>query len=212
MNWRIPSVLVTLFLALIILFASIFQSASVRYAFSQSPSPTPSPGILEESQVEINYQLAFPGKVLPDSSLWPLKALRDKVWLSLTVNKTKKAELRLLFADKRVWAAKMLFEKKKYDLGYSTLSKAEKYLEEAGQNTQENKNNGYDTKELLVRLANASLKHWQTIDEILIMAPEDARPEIIKLKDYSMNTFKKARDSLHDIGQEPPDNPFDGIN
>src|SRR5258708_29052390 len=93
-------------LALVILIVSIFRIAEIKYVFSQAPSPTPTSS---PKMADINYNLAYPGSILSDNILWPLKALRDRVWLTLTVNPAKKADLYLLIADKRLADAKILF-------------------------------------------------------------------------------------------------------
>ena len=61
--------------------------------------------------LEVAYELPFPGKVLPDSPFWVFKVIRDKVWYGLSFSHLKKAELALLFSDKRLGSAKILFEK-----------------------------------------------------------------------------------------------------
>ena len=204
MFWRITTVLLTLILATVVLSTSLFQAVSIRYAFSQEPALSQS-----SNTVEIDYKLSFPGRVLPGSLLWPIKATRDKVWMLLTTDPGKKAELNLLFADKRIWGAKILFEKEEFETGMSTLAKAEKYLEEAARLSARNKSKGLEVSEFSERLAKASLKHWQTVGEILNLAPEDARPEIIKIQNYSIESYKSARDSLQSLGLTAPINPFE---
>src|SRR5690242_4265879 len=90
-------------LASLILIISIFRLAEVKYVFSQSPSPAPT---TNQKPISVDYDLPYPGSVTPDNILWPMKALRDKVWLSLTINPSKKADLELLIADKRLAGAK----------------------------------------------------------------------------------------------------------
>src|SRR5258706_345152 len=89
-----------LLLAIFILIVSIFRIAEVKYVFSQAPSPTPTS---TPKASDINYNLPYPGSILSDNILWPLKALRDKVWLAVTVNPSKKADLYLLIADTKLF-------------------------------------------------------------------------------------------------------------
>lgn len=206
---RIGAILATLFLAFGILFTSVFRTASVKYVFSQSPSDDVVAVESKEEPIFIDYDLAYPGSILPDHPLWSIKVLRDRVWLLLTTNVTKKAELKLLFADKRLGASKTLFEKDKPELAYTTLTKAEKYLEESMESEMEARGDGRDTYELLKSLANAALKHREVIDQILTLAPEDAKPGILKTRDYSTNVYKSARDALQDGGMEAPESPFE---
>ena len=204
------SLLVIIF-AFGILTASIFRSASpVSFAFN-----LPSDSQLEKvkgasSSAEIYYYFPYPGKILPDSPLWFLKALRDKIWLGITANIEKKAELNLLFADKRLISSRMLFERDKPELALTTLTKAEKYLEESANLEEESRKEGGDTSNLLLRLANASLKHTEVIYEILEIAPSDAKPEIIKTKNYSEKVSERCMQALQEKGMEAPKNPFNG--
>lgn len=190
-----------------ILLTSVFRTAAVKYEFSPTTS-LPASQVLGEETAEIDYHLPYPGRVLPDSPLWPLKALRDKIWLWITTNPSRKAELKLLFADKRVAMSKILFEKGKPEVGFSTLTKGEKYLEEASREERENREGGIDTNEFLQRIALASLKHFQVMEELKEIAPEDARPGIGKTQDYAKGVYEEARNALLQKGQTPPENPF----
>lgn len=190
-----------------ILFTSVLRIASVKYEFSAPASGDTS--VLGEEIVQIDYYLPYPGRVLPDSLLWSLKALRDRIWLAITTNPSRRAELKLLFADKRVAMSKILFEKGKPELGFSTLTKAEKYLEQAVIQEKENRDKGIDTSEFLTQLAKASLKHAQVIEEILAIAPEDAKPGIVQSEDYAKKAFEDAQNGLLEAGLPVPENPFD---
>jgi hypothetical protein len=204
---RILLAISTLIFAFAILFTSVLRTASVKYVFSQETE------VQEETQdnvsMEIDYVLPYPGRITPDSPLWPIKAFRDKVWLFLTSNLDKKAELKLLFADKRLAMSIILFERDKSEIAFSTLTKAEKYLEEACVLEQESRQKGTDTSEFLIILSRASLKHRQTIDEILTIAPEDAKPGIGRVQDYPKEVYNKTRNALQGKGIPVVENPFE---
>lgn len=194
----------SLTLASLILIISIFRIAQIKYVFSQSPSPTSPP-----ETISVNYQLPYPGKICPDNLLWPIKALRDKIWLTVTINPAKKADLYLLLADKRLANAQALFAENKADLGIAVLTKGEKYLELAQEEERLAHAQGMNTKNFLERYTLATLKHRQIIDEILAIAPEDARPMIISTQNYSKSLYNEARDGLLQAGATVPTNPFD---
>lgn len=200
--------LATLGFAFAILFVSILRTASVKYSFSDTFYYSDDQ-ILGEEDSHIDYFLVNPGKVHPDSPLWPLKALRDRTWLFFTTNPGRKAELKLLFADKRLLASKVLFEKGNPELGFSTLTKAEKYLEQASLKEKENREKGIDTSDFLERIALASLKHFEVIEEILALAPEDARQGIVESQNYPRKIFLQSRDLLSQMGKTSPKNPFE---
>ena len=178
----------------------MLRSVSPKYAYS--------PMVLSEKDINenkptIDYVLAYQGKILPDNPLWYIKVVRDKVWLTFTFNPIKKAELNLLFADKRLNASLELFKKNKPDLGLSVLTKSRKYMESAGKDMGDN-------KDFYNKLALSSLKHREVIEqEILPLTPEDLRPKVIKVEDYSKLTYEKVKDNMLSIGLVPPDNIFE---
>lgn len=186
-------------LAFGILSVSYLKCSSTLFASSETRTGTTLAKIVDKPSVE--YSLPYAGGVLPDSSLWPLKALRDKVWSLLTFDKTKRSELDLLFADKRLVSSEELFDKKKPDLGETTLTKGEKYLEMASQDLSD--------ADFAKKLALASLKHRQVIEQNIIpLAPDDLKPNIIKALDYSKNAYKTSRDFLNSKNIAPPKSPF----
>ncbi|MFV1916923.1 MAG: DUF5667 domain-containing protein [Patescibacteria group bacterium] len=195
--------------AFAILFTSALRTAAVKYDFAPMTKVAGEAQVLGEETANIDYYLAFPGRVLPDHPIWPLKALRDKVWLWITTNPSRSAELKLLFADKRVSMSKALFDKGKPEVGFSTLTKAEKYLEEASNQEKENREAGIDTGDFLQRIALASLKHFQVMEEIKAIAPEDAQPGIIQTQNYTKKAYEDARNALQGAGASVPENPFD---
>src|SRR3989344_3288923 len=181
--WRkLLVVSLVLMFAFGILFLSIFRTAAVRYEFGGTNVPQPTQS--GDGEIFIDYYLAYPGNVLPGSPFWPLKAVRDRAWIFLTTNSTRRAELMLLFADKRLGSAKILFEEGNPEESLSTLTKAEKYLDDASRQEKESREKGFDTTEFLSTLTKASLKHYAQILEIEETAPEEAKPVINESLDY----------------------------
>jgi len=193
--------------AFFILFVSIFRTASVKYDFNPH-NPDEVNTVLGESTSQVEYFLPYPGKVLPDSPFWPAKAMRDKLWLVANTSATREAELKLLFADKRLGSAVVLFDKGKEDLAFSTLTKAEKYLEEAMNLELENRKIGIDTSDFLHKLALSSLKHYEVTEYLLGRVSDEMDPEIINMQQYSMRVYEHSRNSLLEINHTPPENPF----
>lgn len=73
-----------------------------------------------------DYQLPYPG-ILPNHPLYTIKMFRDRALEVFTREPTRKAQLYLLFADKRIFAAQILSETD-WVLSERTASKAEKYF------------------------------------------------------------------------------------
>jgi len=197
-----------------ILFISVLRTASVKYSFSLiNPESKVTTSDTKEKleELKIDYYLAYPGPIMPDHPLWRLKALRDKLWLLITSDKYKKAELNLLFSDKRLTAAKILFEKGNYELGFTTLSKAEIYLQKACELEDEIRTSGSDTLNLTATLIKASFKHRQIIEQILLIAPEDAKANIVLVENYSRGVYGRKIHVLQSRGITPITDPFCGL-
>jgi hypothetical protein len=195
-------------LAFAILLVSVLRSAATSSAYNfelipATPVPTP--------VSEILYSLPYPGSILPDNWLWYFKALRDRIQYTVETDPLKKAELALHFSDKRLAASLILFQNKKTDLAVSVLTKGEKYLEIASKDEIVAKREGIDTRDFLIKLATASLRHRQVIEqEIIPLAPEDLKPEVIKAEDHAKNSYKTCRDNLNSVSVSCPKDPFNG--
>jgi hypothetical protein len=208
MFWRVAVILSSISVAIFVLTVSVLKAASVNYSFSSSMNSPQQ--VLGETAEEIDYELPYPGRILPDHPLWPLKVLRDKIWLVLTTDHSRKAEISLLFADKRLVSSRILFEKGKSELAFSTFTKAEKYLEQASLLKDKTWEEGMNSEQLTLKITLAALKHQEVTRDLLILAPEDVKPEIIRTEGLSKEIYKKGREQLMTKGLESPKNPFNG--
>jgi hypothetical protein len=145
------------------------------------------------AEEEVDYFLAYPG-LLPDHLLYPLKMVRDRIMLFLTTDPLKKAELYLLFADKRLEAGRMLIEKNKLDLGLETLTKAEKYLEQAVEQEKLAQQAGKKTEEFLNRLSLATRKHEQVMLGFEGSMVTTARPVYERALQYARESQQRVRE------------------
>ncbi|MFZ5366060.1 MAG: DUF5667 domain-containing protein [Patescibacteria group bacterium] len=146
-----------------------------------TPTPTPAP--------TVDYYLPYPG-ILPDHLLYPIKMIRDRVLLFLTFDPVKKAERLLLYADKRIGAAKALIEGGKVELGISTMTKGEKYLEQAIAQAEKAQKAGKDTSALYEKLAKATLKHQEVLTGVLVKVPDEAKGAIQDALRYSRQGYE----------------------
>lgn len=204
MKSAVPVVL-GLIAAFSILFISILRTASVVY--DSKPVASKQKVQTYANIPVIEYVLAKPGSILPGDILWPLKAARDKIWLAITTDASRKADLKLLLADKRLGAAQVLIERGDFSTGIPTLIKAERYLQEA---LNEHITIGMidDHGEPYDRLANSALKHVQIIEQLILISPEDVDPDLIGLKDIPLSVYSSAADKLREAKLPVPQNPF----
>jgi len=193
-----------LLLAFGILFVSVMRATQVKFDVNGSGSNKS-----DYESYEIPYQLAHSGSVLPGHFLWPLKVIRDRVWLLVTTDETEKANLLLLFADKRLASSLKLAESGDYDNALSTLVKAENYLEMASHKEKETRESGNETQDTLRLLSYASLKHFDVINSMIYMFPDNARVIVMGTQKMPKLVYETSRDALFQKGLLPPENPFE---
>jgi len=116
------------------------------------------------SETKVDYYLPYPG-ILPDHPLYWLKMVRDRVQLWLTTDSWQRGEKLLLYADKRLGAGWALVEGNKPDLGITTITKAEKYLEQAV-NLAQKLGEGEKEVKFKAKLAKAVKKHEEVLSLI----------------------------------------------
>lgn len=123
------------------------------------------PACLALGKPTVDYQLPYPG-ILPDHPLYPLKVLRDKTYDFFLRDSLKKAEFKLLTADKRLFMAIMLFDKGKPALSEQTISEASKYYGEAVLTLYRAQDEGRETEALKSELITSGEKHEEIIREL----------------------------------------------
>ncbi len=159
------------------------------------PNAEPSPEATVSPEPKVDYYLVYPG-ILPDHLFYPLKMIRDRILLFLTFDPVARAKRLLLFADKRLGAGKALVEGGKTDLGVSTLTKGEKYLEQAIIQAEKASEAGKETTELYETLAKATLKHQEVLSEIVFKVPEKTQSVIKEALKYSQQGYEKVTEVL----------------
>ena len=127
-------------------------------------------------QMHIKYDLAFPG-MLPDSPLYKLKVLRDKIIASSIFAPLKKIEFYLMQTDKGILATAMLIDKNKVDLATETALKAENnFTLIAPQLYMLPKK---PNKEFFKNLQTAGLKHQEVLMSLIARTPKE-KQEVFK--------------------------------
>ena len=144
----------------------------------------------QNNQEKVNYYLPYPG-ILPDHPIYFLKMIRDRIELFLTTHPLKRAEKLLHYADKRIGAAKALIEGHKTDLGVTTLTKAEKYLERAVDQERKADEKGHETRLFLEKILLSSQKHEEILSDLREKA--EGKEEII---DSLLDSSQKAQETI----------------
>lgn len=143
----------------------------------------------------VDYYLPYPG-ILPDHPIYFMKMMRDRVLLWLTRNKVERTQRLLLYADKRIHAAKVLVEGNQGELGVTTATKAERYLEQAVE--QWSQLDGSEARKdiLLETLVKAQLKH----EEILLKIHERLPSAMRVVIDQELESLGRSQRMLLDAG------------
>lgn len=169
-----------IFLAVFIFtFSFIRESAhQVQARLGVNPTPIPLQYLLTQVPSHGNYQLPHPG-LLPTNPLYPLKMIRDRAGLFLTTNPTKKSQLLLHYANKRIAAANQLIQSGLSGEALSTAIKAEIYLGQAinsgPQVDPSFRSSFFDG------LQQATLKHEEIIEKIVELSEGETHNQAIRL-------------------------------
>ena len=170
-----------------------FQSGELgrTVVFAQEEKEATQAAELKEIE-EVDYYLAYPG-ILPDHPLYWLKMARDRILLLLMNDPLQKFDRLLLYADKRLGAAKVLIEGNQLGLGVTTATKAEKYLERSLEEFEKLRQAEKATPELEDRFEKALLKHTEVIEKLLEKIPDQTKPALEKSLEISKLGYQETR-------------------
>lgn len=143
------------------------------------------------SQEKVEYNLPYPG-ILPDHPLFPFKKTRDKILEWTTRDSLKKAELYLLFSDKRVAMAINLAKNGKEKNAAATFIEAEQYFTKIPQSIEISKQQGVSaSSEFIQRLRLSNSKHKEVGGTLIKDLSQSLSEEINKGLDLNQKLKKK---------------------
>ncbi|MBI2051704.1 hypothetical protein HYT33_03000 [Candidatus Roizmanbacteria bacterium] len=149
----------------LVLFLTLFFTIPVFYLINSQQQIT----ITDKKVV---YELPYPG-LLPDHPLYIMKAVRDRILDFFTRDNLKKAELYLLFSDKRAKMAEQLAKRGKSKLAISTFSKGEKYFLKIVDHVKQAKQQGKaPLADLVEKLRQSNAKHRAVLNQLLKDLPQ----------------------------------------
>lgn len=159
------------FFLIVLIFTLALFVAPLSLATGQAKHLSAAPQAASPAVVaKINYTLPYPG-LLPDSPLYFLKQIRDKILEFLIADPVRKAEFYLLQADKRLGMGMTLIDKGKSNLAESTISKGEKYMNLAVTLLSKTKAVGVAVPgEVVDRLSTAIGKHMEVLNDLISKA------------------------------------------
>jgi hypothetical protein len=176
---KIKKTLLTIFSLIVFLYVSFLSPVAAQTKSENSATPP----------AKVEYELSYPG-ILPDNPLYFIKAARDRLVSFLINDPVKRSEFNLLTSDKRVYAAKILSDRGKFDLAINTLSKSNNYLEQALSIAHQGKIQGENFDPVLSNLKTAILKH----EEIAILIKSRVDKKLF-------SQVQKEQDRLKNFGK-----------
>lgn len=141
---------------------------------------------------EVLYYLPYPG-ILPDHPVYWTKMLRDRIVELLTTNNEKRVDLWILYADKRLGAAKVLVEGNKAEQGVLTATKANGYLTKAVARVEEMKGKGVNVGEVANKMERETLKHAQILDQLSKRENGDNAGKLNNLKESALKLHERIQ-------------------
>ncbi len=144
-----------------------------------------SDSLVKTPQEKVAYNLPYPG-LLPDSPLYLAKIIRDQITDFLTRDNLKKAELYLLYSDKRAAMSLVLANKGKSQLAIDTFVKGEKYfLKIPGLLKSAKKQGGQAPSNFIETLKLSNAKHKELIEELIKILPQGLNQSLTQLFDLN---------------------------
>ena len=147
--------------------------------------------LVKTPQQKVIYNLPYPG-LLPDSPLYITKIIRDRITDFLTRDNLKKAELYLLYSDKRASMSLVLASKGKNQLAIDTFVKGEKYFLKIPRLLISAKKQGAQAPSSFVetlKLSNA--KHKELIEELIKTLPQGLNQSLTQLSDLNQQIHRE---------------------
>lgn len=143
------------------------------------------------NQDKVAYNLPYPG-VLPDHPLFFLKTIRDKFMEWTTRDNIKKAELFLLFSDKRVAMTQELIKKGKDKQALDIFLQGEQYFQKIPKILETSEKQGVSpSADLIQRLRLSNAKHKEVAETLLKNLPQGESAEINQILDLNKQINKE---------------------
>lgn len=140
-----------------------------------------------------NTELPYPG-LLPDSPIYFLKIMRDKVKGFFFFGEDGKAQYALTLAEKRLSEAKALADKGEDELASTTAEQAGIENENAQEHLAKAEAEGKDVATIVNRLAANSARQQAVLARVLEKAPEQAKAAIERAMEMSKRGLTKAQE------------------
>jgi len=139
--------------------------------------------------------------ITPDSVFYGLDRFFEKVRLVFTINKAKKVDLFINFANERLAEAKEMVDKNKMDKAEIAVSGYQESVDAVGENLMQAKLDDENTSSISKKIVQAVIAHKTILKEIEEKASEELKEKLAFADAFSETTFSL---SLHKLGDTAP--------
>ena len=181
-----------------LLFLLLFVQVNTVHAEDMMVIATDSAVATKSAPAKNDYTFVFPG-ILPDNPLYFLKAARDKFVSILISDHLKRAEFDLLASDKRLVAATILLNKNQDELGITTLSKSNNYMEQVLSNLSTSKKMGQTIDTVLHNTEMSIRKHGEELAKV----KRHVNPKYMQAFNAELKRLSKLEKSASNLRPKP---------
>ncbi|MBI4226482.1 hypothetical protein HY612_05210 [Candidatus Roizmanbacteria bacterium] len=143
------------------------------------------------NQDGVEYNLPYPG-ILPDHPLFFIKKIRDKILEWTTRDSLKKADLYLLFSDKRIAMAMVLAKNGKDKHAVTAFMQGEQYFSKIPPLVETSKKQGVTaSSDFIQRLKLSSAKHKEVGKMFLRDLPQGQSESVNRTLDLNQQIKKR---------------------
>lgn len=144
---------------------------------------------------------ASPG-VLPDSPLYLVERLKEKINLTFTFDQKAKAEKLFAYAEERLAEAEALLTKQNPKAAGETLGRYESFLIRGQDALQKAEASGEQVSQLKELQTEAAIRQQAVLQNIYERIPEDGKAEVLKAMNTSHTVFLLASQTLPEVKSE----------
>lgn len=144
---------------------------------------------------KVDYVLPYPG-LLPDHPFYSAKKVRDKILIFFSRDYIKKAELYLLFSDKKIYMSIELAKRDSWKLSSETATASQSDFSQAIMLVQNAKKQGLDAPAGFIQKLKMSNEKHREVLEILVKTAPDAERGVFEKALSQTTTIKNQLSSF----------------
>ncbi len=144
---------------------------------------------------------ASPG-ILPDSPLYLMERLKEKIVLTVTFNQKAKAEKLFAYAEERLAEAEALLTKQNPKATGETLGRYESFLLRGQDALQKAEASGEQVSQLKELQTEAAIRQQTVLQNIYERIPDEGKAGVLKAMNTSHTVFLLASQTLPEIKSE----------